>query len=90
MFTMRTSVRIPNNRIANTRGTIGYETVGCAGRTEAPHTEHADSTGGGMATYTTHFGSLDGYEKGGVELINDNPKNYVFSNMFEVAACAAP
>lgn len=43
-----------------------------------------------MATYTTAFGSLDGYEKGGVELINDNPKNYVFSNMFEVAGDARP
>lgn len=43
-----------------------------------------------MATYTTVFGSLDGYEKGGVELINDNPKNYVFSNMFEVAGDARP
>jgi hypothetical protein len=43
-----------------------------------------------MATYTTRFGSLDAYEKGGVELIHDNPKNYVFSNMFEVASNAAP
>jgi hypothetical protein len=43
-----------------------------------------------MATYTTRFGSLDDYAKGGVELINDNPKNYVFSNMFEVAANARP
>jgi hypothetical protein len=43
-----------------------------------------------MATYTTALGSLDSYEKGGVELINDNPKNYVFSNMFEVASNARP
>jgi hypothetical protein len=43
-----------------------------------------------MATYTTRFGSLDGYDKGGVELINDNARNYVFSNMFEVAAGARP
>ena len=43
-----------------------------------------------MATYTTRFGSLDDYDKGGVELINDDPKNYVFSNMFEVAAGARP
>ena len=43
-----------------------------------------------MATYTTRFGSLDDYDKGGVELINDNPQNYVFSNMFEVAAGARP
>jgi hypothetical protein len=43
-----------------------------------------------MATYTTRFGSLDGYEKGGVELIDDNPRNYAFSNMFEVASNAEP
>lgn len=40
--------------------------------------------------YTTVFGSLDAYEKGGVEAIDDDPRNYVFSNMFEVAAGAAP
>jgi hypothetical protein len=43
-----------------------------------------------MATYTTRFGSLAAYDKGGVELINDDPRNYVFSNMFEVAANARP
>ncbi len=43
-----------------------------------------------MATYTTRFGSLDDFEKGGVEIINDDPRNYVFSNMFEVAAAARP
>jgi hypothetical protein len=40
--------------------------------------------------YETRFGSLNDYEKGGVEIIDDNPKNYVFSNMFEVAATSAP
>lgn len=40
--------------------------------------------------YETRFGSLDDYDKGGVEIIDDNPKNYVFSNMFEVAATSAP
>ena len=43
-----------------------------------------------MTTYTTRFGSLQRYEKGGVEVINDNPKNYTFSNMFEVASMAKP
>jgi hypothetical protein len=43
-----------------------------------------------MATYATAFGSLDSYEKGGVELIDDDPRNYVFSNMFEVASTARP
>jgi hypothetical protein len=40
--------------------------------------------------YSTVFGSLDHYDKGGVEAIADDPRNYVFSNMFEVAADAAP
>jgi hypothetical protein len=43
-----------------------------------------------MATYTTAFASLDDYDKGGVEVINDDPKNYVFSNMFDVASAARP
>lgn len=38
----------------------------------------------------TRFGSLSDYDKGEVVLINDNPKNYVFSNVFEVANGAAP
>lgn len=42
-----------------------------------------------MTEYTTEFGSLANYRKGGVRLINDDPKNYVFSNIFEVAANAA-
>jgi quercetin dioxygenase-like cupin family protein len=40
--------------------------------------------------YRTWFGSLDSFEKGGVEVIDDNPKNYVFSNMFEVASMSKP
>lgn len=43
-----------------------------------------------MSHYTTVFGSLDNYERGGVEVINDDPKYYAFSNLFEVAAGAAP
>lgn len=43
-----------------------------------------------MAEYTTVFGSLDTYEKGGVDVINDDAKNYAFSNMFEVASRADP
>jgi hypothetical protein len=43
-----------------------------------------------MASYTTAFASLDSYDKGGVEIINDDPKNYVFSNMFDVASAARP
>ncbi len=40
--------------------------------------------------YKTHFGSLENFEKGGIEVINDNPKNYVFSNIYEVASKAEP
>ena len=39
---------------------------------------------------TTRFGSLERYDKGGVEVINDDARNYVFSNIFEVAAKSRP
>ena len=41
-------------------------------------------------TATTKFGSLNAYEKGRVTIINDNPRNYVFSNVFKVADTSAP
>lgn len=40
--------------------------------------------------YQTNFGSLDKYEKGTIELINDKAKHYVFSNIFEVANKSKP
>jgi hypothetical protein len=43
-----------------------------------------------MTEFVTHFGSLKDYEKGHIEIINDNPKNYVFSNVFEVANGSKP
>lgn len=43
-----------------------------------------------MNSPRTRFGSLDHFEKGGVEVINDQPRNYVFSNIFEVASRAEP
>lgn len=43
-----------------------------------------------MAKVVTEFGALTDYRKGGVEIIDDDPRNYVFSNIFEVAANAAP
>ncbi len=43
-----------------------------------------------MSQFVTRFGSLDNYEKGHIEIINDNPKNYVFSNVFEVAGKSKP
>jgi hypothetical protein len=33
----------------------------------------------------TRFGSLREYQKGGVEAINDDPRNYAFTNIFEAA-----
>jgi len=43
-----------------------------------------------MIQYQTRFGSIQDYEKGGVEIVDDDPKNYVFSNAFEVAAKSGP
>ncbi len=43
-----------------------------------------------MSEYTTVFGTLEDYEKGGVDVINDDPKYYAFSNMYEVASMASP
>ncbi len=40
--------------------------------------------------YTTIFGSLENYRKGTVEIIDDDPKHYAFSNVFEVAGMSAP
>jgi hypothetical protein len=46
--------------------------------------------GPGMSNYTTIFGSLDDYEKGQVIVVDDDPKAYVFSNVYEVAGMSAP
>jgi hypothetical protein len=43
-----------------------------------------------MPQYTTEFASIDAYRKGRVSCIDDSAKNYVFSNMFDVAARSAP
>ena len=40
--------------------------------------------------YVTRLATLDDYQKGGVEVIDDDPKNYAFSNIFEVASHAKP
>jgi hypothetical protein len=42
------------------------------------------------STYKTRFGSLDDYEKGGVQIIDDDVKHYAFSNCFEIASKAKP
>lgn len=43
-----------------------------------------------MTTFVTRFGALNNYEKGHIEIINDKPKHYVFSNIFEVASQSKP
>jgi hypothetical protein len=43
-----------------------------------------------VKTYTTRFGSLSGFEKGTIDLIDDDPKRYAFSNVFEVASTSRP
>jgi hypothetical protein len=40
--------------------------------------------------YKTQFGSLEHYEKGQVQIIDDNVKHYAFSNCFETASKAKP
>jgi hypothetical protein len=43
-----------------------------------------------MSGTQTVFGSLEHYEKGGVQVIDDDPKHYVFSNAFEIASKSKP
>ncbi len=40
--------------------------------------------------YKTVFASIDDYRKGGVQCLNEDPKRYAFSNLYEVAATNAP
>ena len=40
--------------------------------------------------YKTKFGSLLDYEKGSIDVIDDDAKHYAFSNIFEVAEHARP
>jgi hypothetical protein len=42
------------------------------------------------ATYQTRFGSLQHYEKGHVEPIDDDVRHYAFSNCFEIAGRSKP
>lgn len=43
-----------------------------------------------MTEFRTVFGSLKDFTKGEIEIINDDRRNYAFSNIFEVAAKSAP
>jgi hypothetical protein len=40
--------------------------------------------------YETRFGSLAHYEKGGVQIIDDDIKHYAFSNCFDIANRSKP
>lgn len=44
----------------------------------------------GNAEFKTDLGSLARYAKGAIEVIDDDPKNYAFSNVFDVAARSPP
>lgn len=43
-----------------------------------------------MSQYTTEFGSIDSHKRGKITVIDDDAKNYVFSNMFDAAAKSQP
>jgi hypothetical protein len=43
-----------------------------------------------LSRFTTKFGSLDHYEKGHVEIVDDDPRHYAFSNIFETASRSKP
>lgn len=48
------------------------------------------ASGEGLMDYETRFGSLASFTKGRVEPIDDEPRRYAFSNLFEVASRARP
>jgi hypothetical protein len=76
MFAIRIGVRYANTRIGSSENQQGNRKRG--------------NRGVHMSHYTTVFGSLEHYEKGGVHVIDDDPKYYAFSNVFEVASHSAP
>jgi hypothetical protein len=43
-----------------------------------------------QVAYETKFGSIHSFEKGGVQIIDDDVKHYAFSNCFEIASQAQP
>jgi hypothetical protein len=43
-----------------------------------------------QARYKTVFGSLEHFEKGGVQVIDDDARHYAFSNCFDIASRAEP
>ena len=60
-------------------------------RSVSARTGALDEQHGGIHDGVRHqVGSLESYEKGRIEVISDQPKNYAFSNIFEVASNAKP
>lgn len=43
-----------------------------------------------MSRFVTRFGSLAAFERGRVEVVDDDPRHYAFSNMFQVASQSGP
>jgi hypothetical protein len=43
-----------------------------------------------VSRFVTRFGSLGSYERGRVEVVDDDPRHYAFSNMFQVASQSGP
>lgn len=43
-----------------------------------------------MSGFVTRFGSLASFQQGRVEVVDDDPRHYAFSNLFQVATHAAP
>jgi hypothetical protein len=43
-----------------------------------------------MSSFRTVFATLDDYVKGSLEIVNDDPRHYAFSNVFDVAAHSKP
>jgi len=43
-----------------------------------------------QVAYQTKFGSLERYEKGQVQIIDDDVRHYAFSNCFEIASKSRP
>jgi hypothetical protein len=44
----------------------------------------------GSGEFVTVFGALASYVKGDIEIIDDDPRNYAFSNVFDVAGRSPP
>ena len=43
-----------------------------------------------MSSFRTVFATLEDYVKGSLEIVNDDPRHYAFSNVFDVAAHSKP